>query len=178
MKTFRGIQITKYGKYSVRIQYKGKQIYIGTYDILDAAIEARLEAEKKYGFGPDGEKPSHAYKHLKKNQFKHGHISPRLIPDGQLKQDPYSGYLMIKQECWVRLHIEMWKMWNNADEVPDNMVVTFEDKNRFNFSKENLVAKSREQVMRENTMNRFPKELRDVIHLKGQITRRINDVKK
>lgn len=35
-------------KWQVRIGYKGKEIYLGTYDNFDEAVEVRKEAEKKY----------------------------------------------------------------------------------------------------------------------------------
>lgn len=43
-----GIRQTRSGKYSVRISCDRKQMHIGTYDTLEEAKQARIEAERKY----------------------------------------------------------------------------------------------------------------------------------
>jgi hypothetical protein len=45
---FQGIDMTANGKYRARISVKGKEVRLGNYSKLDDAINARLEAEKKY----------------------------------------------------------------------------------------------------------------------------------
>lgn len=46
----RGVSPTKNGKYRVRLTFKGKTYYLGTYDTIEDATAARKEAEKKiYG---------------------------------------------------------------------------------------------------------------------------------
>ena len=44
----RGIRATKAGKYKASIVNNYKEIYLGTFDTLEAAMQARMEAEKKY----------------------------------------------------------------------------------------------------------------------------------
>lgn len=43
---FRGVFKMKSGRYRVDIGFKGKRFYLGTFDNYEAAVEARLEAEK------------------------------------------------------------------------------------------------------------------------------------
>lgn len=43
-----GIRRTRFGKYNVRITCDRKQMHIGNYDTLEEAIQARIEAERKY----------------------------------------------------------------------------------------------------------------------------------
>ena len=43
-----GIRKTKHGRYNVRITVDYKQIHIGNFETLEEAIDARIEAEKKY----------------------------------------------------------------------------------------------------------------------------------
>lgn len=47
---FRGVYQGKNGRFRVSIGFRGKRIYLGTYDDFENAVEARLEAEKNiYG---------------------------------------------------------------------------------------------------------------------------------
>lgn len=43
-----GVNLTKNNKYTVRIRYKGKKLYIGVFDSLEEAKQAREKAEIKY----------------------------------------------------------------------------------------------------------------------------------
>lgn len=47
-KVIRGIRKTPNGKYSARIVFERKEIYLGRFGTLDEAIQARHEAENKY----------------------------------------------------------------------------------------------------------------------------------
>lgn len=48
-KIFRGVRLSENGKkYQARLKYVDKEIYLGTFETKEEAIEARLEAEKKY----------------------------------------------------------------------------------------------------------------------------------
>ncbi|WP_311537285.1 hypothetical protein [uncultured Anaerococcus sp.] len=44
----KGVSKTKAGTYTAKITFQGKERYLGTYKTLEAAKEARREAEKKY----------------------------------------------------------------------------------------------------------------------------------
>lgn len=44
----KGVCITKSGKYSARIAMNGKEIYLGSYETIEEAKQARYEAEVKY----------------------------------------------------------------------------------------------------------------------------------
>lgn len=43
-----GIRQTRFGKYSVRITNDRKEVHVGTYSTLEEAVQARIEAERKY----------------------------------------------------------------------------------------------------------------------------------
>jgi len=43
-----GVRITEHGKFNVRIVADGVEHYIGNFDTLDMAVEARIKAEKTY----------------------------------------------------------------------------------------------------------------------------------
>lgn len=45
---YAGITRVRSGRYVVRVGFEGKRIHLGTFDILDEAIYARRNAEKKY----------------------------------------------------------------------------------------------------------------------------------
>ncbi len=61
-----GIRTTKNGKYNARITVNYKMIHIGNFDTLEEAVEARINAEKKY-FGEYA--PCDRYERGLENEF-------------------------------------------------------------------------------------------------------------
>jgi hypothetical protein len=54
-------------------------------------------------------------------------------------------------------------------------VIVFKDKNREHIEIENLECISRRDLMLRNTVHRLPKELVQVVQLKGALQRQINN---
>ena len=63
-------------------------------------------------------------------------------------------------------------------EIPPGMFVVFKDKNRQNICIENLEVIDRVEHIRRNHIQNLPQELKEVVHIKKSITRKINQIEK
>lgn len=120
------------------------------------------------GFNPDGGN--------RETQFKVGSIPPNHTPVGTTRID-HEGYVYIKVEEGLHkyrlLHREIWKK-HHGEYPPKSMAIIFKDGNKQNCSIENLELLTRKQLMERNSVHNLPKEIADLIALKGSLTRRIN----
>lgn len=73
---------------------------------------------------------------------------------------------------WVPLHILAWEQ--TCGPVPAGHIVTFRDGNRANVEIENLECISRAEQLARYTVVNLPEALKQVIWLKGALTRKIN----
>ena len=68
----KGVRLTKNGTYNVRLVVDGKEIHVGNFRTLEAAISAHTEAERKYhgayamSYRPQKEKMEHVSKESRK----------------------------------------------------------------------------------------------------------------
>lgn len=123
-------------------------------------------------------------------QFKkgemHGAAQHNYVPIGTEKIDPKRKVLMRKVtddpsifpvKRWRPVHVIVWEAENGP--VPEGHIVIFRPRMK-TFAAADITADRLEVVslaenMRRNTFhNRYPSEVRELIHLKARITRRIN----
>jgi hypothetical protein len=104
-------------------------------------------------------------------QFKKGHTPPNVKPigfrslrDGYLVEKTATGFEFVHKLIWKQHH----------GEIPQGLFIVFKDKNKQNICIENLEAIDRVEHIRRNHIQNLPKELREVINIKKQITRKIN----
>ena len=77
-------------------------------------------------------------------------------------------------KVWPLLNRHVWEQANGP--IPPKHIVGFKDGNRQNCALENLYLMSMADNARRNSMlGRYPKELIQVIHLKGQLKRRVRE---
>ena len=86
------------------------------------------------------------------------------------------GYVEIKvaePRKWALKHRVIWEEANGP--IPKGCNIQFRDGNKLNVKIENLYIISRsDQLMKQNAMYaRYPKEMQDVMRLKGAINRQI-----
>jgi len=62
--------------------------------------------------------------------------------------------------------------------VPKGLFVVFKDRNKANVVLDNLELIDRHEHMRRNTVHNLPAELKEVLHIKKSITRKINQLEK
>lgn len=73
---------------------------------------------------------------------------------------------------WRPTHHLVWE--EASGPVPEGHVLVFRDGNPKNTGLENLELISRAELMRRNTIQRYPEEMREVMRLRGRIRRELN----
>ncbi len=77
---------------------------------------------------------------------------------------------------WRGIHLIEWEAANGP--LPKGHALTFRNGDKTDCRLENLVCVHRSELMRRNTVHNYPAELRQVIRLKGVVTRNINTLSK
>lgn len=104
-------------------------------------------------------------------QFKKGQTPHNTKPIGY--RSLRDGYLVEKMEKGFEfVHVLLWKQHNG--EIPKGMFVVFKDRNKNNITIDNLEIITRVEHMRRNHIQNLPEELKEVVHLKKSLTRKIN----
>ena len=107
----------------------------------------------------------------KETQFKKGQPPHNIKPIGH--RSLRDGYLVERVEKGFEfVHVLLWKQHNG--EIPKGMFVVFKDRNKNNITIDNLEVITRVEHMRRNHIQNLPEELKEVVHLKKSLTRKIN----
>jgi len=116
-------------------------------------------------------------------QFKKGHRggraealhqpvgAERITRDGYIERKINDDLPFYKR--WKALHNIVWE--GHHGEIPRGHVVVFRNGNRQDVSIENLQLISRAELMRRNTIHRYPPELKQTIRLAGKLNRKIHE---
>ena len=120
------------------------------------------------------------YEKMSPTMFKKGHINENKRAVGSERVNVY-GYIEIKvaePNRWRLKHRLIWEQHNGI--IPEGCNVQFKNHNTLDCRIENLYLISKSEQMRnENSlMARYPKELRDVIRLKGAVKRQLRKQEK
>lgn len=111
-----------------------------------------------------------------KTQFKPGSAPPNRLPVGHIRTNS-EGYLDIKTapgpHKFVPLHRWNWKQ-AHGEYPPKGMTLIFKDGNKLNCDISNLECITRAELMSRNTVHNLPKELAEIIQLRGALNRQIN----
>lgn len=106
-----------------------------------------------------------------KTQFKLGRLPHNTKPigfrsyrDGYLVEKTASGFEFVHKLLWIE----------HNGPIPPGMFVVFKDRNRANICIENLEVITRVEHIMRNHIQNLPAELKEVIHLKSSLTRKIN----
>ena len=116
------------------------------------------------------------YEKMSPTMFKKGHISENKREVGAERVNVY-GYIEIKvaePNVWRLKHRIVWEQHNGV--IPAGYNVQFKNHNTQDCRIENLYLISKaEQMRNENSLiAKYPKELQDVIRLKGVVNRQIH----
>lgn len=108
------------------------------------------------------------YKKCSATMFKKNNEPPNTKYDGY-ERITVDGYIevRIKKGVFKLKHRVIYEKHNG--EIPKNMYVVFKDKNKLNFDIDNLELISKKEHMARNTIQRFPKELKQLIHLNTKL---------
>lgn len=96
--------------------------------------------------------------------------SERVTRDGirqrKIRDDGPSQYR------WRAVHALLWEEHNGP--IPKGHIVVFKDGNRENITLENLELITRAELMNRNSYHNYPKEIAELIQLRGAVQRQIN----
>ena len=120
------------------------------------------------------------YERMQPTMFKKGRINENKREVGSERVNVY-GYIEIKvaePNRWRLKHRLIWEQHNGI--IPEGCNVQFKNHNTLDCRIDNLYLISKSEQMRnENSlMARYPKELRDVIRLKGVVKRQLRKQEK
>jgi HNH endonuclease len=111
-------------------------------------------------------------------RFKKGQRPHNWMPVGSERVND-QGYLQRKltdtgypPHDWHFVHLIVWEAAHGP--VPANHAVCFRDGDKTHIELDNLECLSKSELMLRNTIHNLPEDLRQVIHLKGVLTRKIN----
>ena len=94
----------------------------------------------------------------------------RVTKDGYLQRKVNDD--MPLQRRWQMVHRLVWEEHNGP--IPKGYAIQFLNGDRQDCRIENLALISRQHLMQQNTVHNLPKELAQVVQLKGAVTRQIN----
>jgi hypothetical protein len=110
-------------------------------------------------------------------RFKKGNVPGNVKEDGAIsirksKGRPYK-WTRVAMGEWRELHRLVWEQHHGP--VPEGFNVQFKDKNSLNCEPENLYLITREdQLKNENSIHRYPAEVKSAIHTLAKLKRKIN----
>ena len=111
----------------------------------------------------------------KETQFKKGTKPPNWKPVGyiRLTRDGYYEMKMAEgMQKFELLHRVIWERCNGA--IPKGQICIFLDGNTKNLEVTNLALMTKQQNMKRNTLHSYPKELAELIQLRGALNRQLN----
>lgn len=118
----------------------------------------------------------------KETRFKPGNVPHNHKPVGYERIN-VDGYIERKvtddgpsRFHFRQLHRIVWEEFHGP--VPEGFVVVFKNRNKLDVRLENLELISRKDLQARNTIHRYPEELKQVIHAKAVLSRRINKMEK
>jgi hypothetical protein len=143
--------------------------------LIEQAKKRPNKGQFKKGFTPfnKGKKLSQAtIDKLARTMFKRGNRPHNTLNVGDEREDK-DGY------SWVKVaEPSEWKLKHHVafgEEVPAGFKVIFIDGNKRNFERSNLALISDADLMRQNTMHRFPPELISLIRTVNKLKKRVTD---
>jgi hypothetical protein len=126
-------------------------------------------------------RPGWAPGRMRETQFRKGAKPQTWVPigtevtcrDGYLKRkvrdDAPSGQSRFN---WVVVHVALWE--EHLGPVPPKHVIVFKNGDKADIRIDNLACISQRQNMLRNTLHRYPKEVVQLIQLRGALNRKIN----
>jgi hypothetical protein len=146
-----------------------------------------INGGKKFRFTPGHtpfnkgkEMPTEVYEKVKATMFKPGNRPYNWKPDGTIvERKDNKGriyqYYKVSDSKWILYHNKIWIDANGP--IPNKHIITFKDGNTRNCQLENLQCISMKDNVIRNSIQRFPKEIQQVIKLTSKLNKKINGKK-
>ena len=120
------------------------------------------------------------YEKMSSTMFKKGHTpaNHREVGSERINKDGYIEIKVAEPNRWRLKHRLIWEQHNGI--IPEGCNVQFKNHNTQDCRIENLYLISRaEQIAKENSYwAKYPKEIQELIHLKGLVNRAIHKAEK
>lgn len=117
------------------------------------------------------EKVSHTF--FKKGNKPHNSKYDGAITLRKDKRGVKYAHIRLSKAKWEMLHRYLWELHNGP--IPKGKIVAFKDGNASNCIIDNLYLITREENMKRNTIHNYPDNIKSLIYLKSQLTRKINN---
>ncbi len=167
-----------------KLALKKSEVYCITLKLEAAAmlVVVGVKSRFKAGIipGNKGKKIANdVYEKCKRTMFKKGHVPHNAIASGAIRKrkDRLGNYYYFyKAADSIRLvYYHRW-LWEQVHgEIEKGMNVVFRDGNPMNCVVENLECISRSELMKRNTMRRFPTEVQEAITALATLNKRIKN---
>lgn len=118
--------------------------------------------------------PAKVYEKAKATMFKKGQLPHNVRYDGH-ERISVDGYVEIRVDVgkYVLKHRLVWEQANGP--IPKGMALVFKDGNKQHIELSNLELVTRAELLKRNSICRFPPELRSAIHQVHKLKRIINE---
>ena len=135
-------------------------------EFIDYLLSLEAERLKKYGAVTRYKKGQVAWNKNVKGymganvtSFKKGQLPHNTKKEGDTRLDK-EGYVLVKigHKKWIRKHKLVWEEANGP--IPKGHVIRIKDRNKENFSLDNMELITQAENMRRNTVHRYPEELK------------------
>ena len=118
------------------------------------------------------------YAKVSATMFKKGHMPGNTLYDGaeSIRNDKNGHqYIWVRVSLgkWVPKHVLLWQQSHGP--VPKGHNIVFRDGNTLNCTPENLECISNAELMQRNSLHNLPEEVKELIYLKGRLSRAINE---
>lgn len=116
-----------------------------------------------------------AIEKTKATRFKPGMVPANTKYDGHERMDREGYvYIRISKGKYVLKHQYLWEQKNGP--VPPKHILVFKDGIKTNTDPDNLELITMRENLRRNSIHRFPEELKEIIHLKNKLKRKIKNI--
>lgn len=121
---------------------------------------------------------------VRASQFRKGNVPPNAKYDGAKSVRKYTQrngvkkqytHIRISKGKWKMLHVKIWEDKNGP--LPAGKILVFKNKDTTDIRLSNLKMVDRKNHMLNNTIHRFPEELKEVIRLTAKLKRRTNETR-
>lgn len=118
--------------------------------------------------------PDEVRQKVARTWFPTGHQPHNTRQDGALSKRQGYWYIRLSLGKWRQLHTWTWEQANRPID-PKTEMVKFRDGNRDNCTLENLYLCSRADNMKQNTIHRYPDDIKQGIRALNSLKRKIKD---
>lgn len=118
------------------------------------------------------------YEKLKPTMFKQGHRPYNFQPIGH-RRITKDGYIEVKvgeHDRFDLLHRFIWKVW--VGPIPEGHIVSFKDGDKMNCDINNLHLMTQEQNMLNNSIQRYPDDIRNTMIALGRFKSKLKSITK